>query len=80
MINPFAAFKDWLEEEVLDTEAMSIAIKGINDLIEKEEKCKQKLEIEEADLKKVESGGSSFKTLFKRKGIRKKNDESIHCI
>ena len=67
MINPFAAFKDWLEEEVLDTEAMSIAIKGINDLIEKEEKCKQKLEIEEADLKKVESGGSSFKTLFKRK-------------
>ena len=46
---------------------MSIAIKGINDLIEKEEKCKQKLEIEEADLKKVESGGSSFKTLFKRK-------------
>jgi hypothetical protein len=67
MINPFTAFKDWLEEEVLDAEAMSLAIKGINDFIEKEEKCRQKLEQTETDLKKVESGGSSLKTLFKKK-------------
>ena len=67
MINPYTAFKDWLEEEVLDAEAMSIAIKGINDLIEKEEKYKQKLESIESDLKKLEGGGSSLKTLFKKK-------------
>ncbi len=67
MINPFTAFKDWLEEEVLDAEAMSLAIKGINDFIEKEDKCRQKLEQTETDLKKVESGGSSLKTLFKKK-------------
>ena len=67
MINPFTAFKDWLEEEVLDTEAMILAIKGINDLIEKQEKIEQKLTASEAELKKVESGGSSLKTLFKKK-------------
>ena len=67
MINPFTAFKDWLEEEVLDAEAMSIAIKGINDIIEKDDKCRQKLYNLEQDIKKVESGGSSLKTLFKKK-------------
>ena len=67
MINPYTAFKDWLEEEVLDAEAMIIAIKGINDLIEKEEKLRTKLESVEADLKKIEGGGSSIKTLFKKK-------------
>ena len=35
MINPFTAFKDCLEEEILEVEAMSLAIKGINDLIER---------------------------------------------
>lgn len=67
MINPFTAFKDWLEEEVLDAEAMSLAIKGINDFIEKEDKFKQKLETSEADLRKIEAGQSSLKTLFKKK-------------
>ncbi len=67
MINPYTAFKDWLEEEVLDAEAMSIAIKGINELMEKEDKYKQKLESIEAELKKLEGGGSSLKTLFKKK-------------
>ena len=81
MINPFTAFKDWLEEEVLDAEAMSLAIKGINDFIEKEEKCRQKLETTETEIKKVESGGSSLKTLFKRKdsviaGMIKEKEET----
>ena len=81
MINPFTAFKDWLEEEVLDAEAMSLAIKGINDFIEKEEKCRQKLETTETEIKKVESGGSSLKTLFKRKdsviaGMLKEKEET----
>ena len=67
MINPYTAFRDWLEEEVLDAEAMTIAIKGINELIEKEEKYRQRLESIEADLKKLEGGGSSLKTLFKKK-------------
>ena len=64
LINPFTAFKDWLEEEVLDAEAISLAIKGINEFIEKDDKCRQKLEALETELKKVESGGSSLKTLF----------------
>ena len=68
MINPYTAFKEWLEEEVLDAEAMSIAIKGINELIEKEDKYRQKLESIETELKKLEGGGSSLKTLFKKKG------------
>ena len=67
MINPYTAFRDWLEEEVLDAEAMSIAIKGINDLIEKEDKCRQRLESIEAEIKKLEGGGSTLKTLFKKK-------------
>ena len=67
MINPYTAFRDWLEEEVLDAEAMTIAIKGINELIEKEEKYRQRLESIETDLKKLEGGGSSLKTLFKKK-------------
>ena len=67
MINPYTAFKDWLEEEYLDTEAMTIAIKGIFELMEKEDKIRQKLESIEADLKKIEGGGSSLKTLFKKK-------------
>ena len=67
MINPFTAFKDWLEEEILDAEGMLIAIKGINEFIEKEGKLRQKLETNETDLKRVESGGSSIKTFFQRK-------------
>ena len=67
MINPYTAFRDWLEEEVLDAEAMSLAIKGINDLIEKEDKCRQRLESIEAEIKKLEGGGSTLKTLFKKK-------------
>ena len=67
MINPYTAFKEWLEEEILDAEAMSIAIKGINELIEKEDKYRQKLESIESELKKLEGGGSSLKTLFKKK-------------
>ena len=67
MINPFTSLKDWLEEEILDAEAMLLAIKGINDLVEKEEKFNQKLTTIENELKKVESGGSSIKTLFKKK-------------
>ena len=68
MINPYTAFKDWLEEEVLDAEAMSIAIKGINELIEKEDKCKQKLDSIESELKKLGAGRRpSIQTLFKKK-------------
>ena len=85
MINPFGAFKDWLEEEVLDAEAMSIAIKGINDLIEKDDKCRQKLYNLEQDIKKVESGGSSLKTLFKKKdnviaNLIKEKEETTHKL
>ena len=77
MINPYTAFKEWLEEEILDTEAMSIAIKGINEFMEKEEKYRQKLETVETDLKRLEEGGSSIKTLFKKKEdvIAKKQKE-----
>ena len=46
---------------------MSIAIKGINELMEKEDKYRQKLESIESELKKIEGGGTSLKTLFKKK-------------
>ena len=77
MINPYTAFKEWLEEEILDAEAMSIAIKGINEFMEKEDKYRQKLETVETDLKRLEEGGSSIKTLFKKKEdvIAKKQKE-----
>jgi hypothetical protein len=66
MINPFIIFKDWLEEELLDIEAMEIAIKQIYQLMDNQDKLKEKLnQIEE----NIKSGGqgSIFKTLFKKK-------------
>ena len=81
MINYFIILKDWLEEEILDTEAMFLATEMIDGIMEKEDKTSQKLETIEAEFKKVESGGSSFKTLFKKKvnviaEITKEKDET----
>ena len=68
MINPFVAFTNWLEEEELDVEAMQIAIKQINQLLEDEEKLKEKLIGLEEDIKKGQSGQVNFfKGLFKKK-------------
>ena len=68
MINPFVAFTNWLEEEELDVEAMQIAIKQINQLLEDEDKLKEKLIGLEEDIKKGQSGQVSFfKGLFKKK-------------
>ena len=68
MINPFVAFTNWLEEEELDVEAMQIAIRQINQLLEDEEKLKEKLIGLEEDIKKGQSGQVSFfKGLFKKK-------------
>ena len=68
MINPFIAFKDWLEEETLDVEAMLIAIKQIYQLLDNEEKLKEKLNQLEEELKAGQSGQVSFfKGLFKKK-------------
>ena len=66
MINPFIAFKDWIEEEILDVEAMELAIKQIMQLIETEDKLKEKLNQIEEDIK---NGGkvNIFKGLFKKK-------------
>ena len=70
MINPFSAFQNWLEEELLDVEAMLVAIKQIYSLIEKEEQLKDKLNNLEEDIKKGQSGQVSFiKGLFKKKKI-----------
>ena len=68
MINPFIAFKNWLEEEALDVEAMQVAIKQINQLLEDESKLKDKLDVLENDIKKGQSGQVNFlKGLFKKK-------------
>ena len=70
MINPFIAFKHWLEEEELDVEAMLIAIRQINQLLEEEEKLKEKLISLEEEIKKGQAGQVSFfKGLFKKKKI-----------
>ncbi len=52
IINPFLAFKNWLEEDTLDVEAMHIAIKQIIQLLEVEDKLKEKLIGLEEDIKK----------------------------
>ena len=68
MINPFVAFKNWLEEEQLDVEAMQIAIKQINQLIENEGKLKEKLTGLEENIKKGQAGQVNFfKSIFKKK-------------
>ena len=68
MINPFIAFKNWLEEEALDVEAMQIAIRQINQLLEDEDKLKEKLATLEEDIKKGQAGQVNFfKGLFKKK-------------
>ena len=68
MINPFIAFKNWLEEETLDVEAMQIAIRQINQLLEDEDKLKEKLATLEEDIKKGQAGQVNFfKGLFKKK-------------
>lgn len=68
LINPFVAFRDWFQEETLDVEAMQIALKQINQLIETEEKLRNKLNDLEEDLKKGQQGTVNiFKTIFKKK-------------
>ena len=68
MINPFIAFKNWLEEETLDVEAMQLAIRQINQLLEDEDKLKEKLATLEEDIKKGQAGQVNFfKGLFKKK-------------
>ena len=68
MINPFLALRDWLQEEILDVEAMEIAIKQLHQLIESKEKLKAKLSELEDDLKKGQQGQVNFfKTIFKKK-------------
>lgn len=85
MINPFTAFKNWLEEETLDVEAMIIAIKQINELINNEEKLRQKLDSIESDLQKLEAGKKNLKDFFKKKddviaGKQKEKDETTEKV
>ena len=68
MINPFSAFQNWLEEDALDVEAMLIAIKQFYQLLDTEQKLKDKLNLIEEDIKKGQAGQVSFiKGLFKKK-------------
>ena len=68
MINPFVAFRDWLQEEILDVEAMKEALKQIRNLLETESKLKDKLDTLEEDLKKGQQGQVNiFKSIFKKK-------------
>ena len=68
MINPFSAFQNWLEEDALDVEAMLIAIKQFYQLLDIEQKLKDKLNLIEEDIKKGQAGQVSFiKGLFKKK-------------
>ena len=68
MVNPFMAFKDWIQEETLDVEAMQYALKQINQLLETEEKLKSKLKDLQESLDKGQQGVvNMFKSLFKKK-------------
>jgi hypothetical protein len=68
LVNPFLAFRDWLQEEALDVEAMLVAIKGLYTLLEQENKLKTKLAELEEDVKKGQQGQVNiFKSIFKKK-------------
>ena len=68
MVNPFVALRDWLQEEVLDVEAMQLAIEQFYGLLKQEEKLKAKLVELEEDVKKGQQGQVNiFKTIFKKK-------------
>ena len=68
MVNPFVAFRDWLQEETLDVEAMQLALKQLNQLLETEEKLKAKNIDLGQDLQKAEQGQVNiFKSIFKKK-------------
>ena len=70
MINPFLALRDWLQEDILDVEAMQVAIKQIYNLIETKDKLKTKLNDLEQNLTKGQQGQINMfkiKTLFKKK-------------
>ena len=70
MINPFVALRDWLQEEILEVEAMQLAIKKIHNLLETEEKLKSKLNKLEEEMKKGEQGQFNFiKSILKNKEI-----------
>ena len=68
LVNPYVSFRDWLQEEVLDVEAMLVAIKGISNLLEQENKLKAKLAELEEQVKKGQQGQFNiFKSIFKKK-------------
>lgn len=68
MINPFVALRDWLQEEILEVEAMQLAIKKIHNLLKTEEKLKSKLNKLEEEMKKGEQGQFNFiKSILKNK-------------
>jgi hypothetical protein len=70
MINPFLALRDWLQEDILDVEAMQLAIKQLNNLIETKGKLQNKLRDLEQNLTKGQQGQLNIfkiKTLFKKK-------------
>ena len=68
LINPYLSFRDWLQEEILDVEAMLLAIKGIGNLLEQENKLKTKLSELEDQVKKGQQGQVNiFKSIFKKK-------------
>ena len=66
MINPFVAFRDWLQEEILDVEAMKEALRQIKVLIETELKLSDKLKDLQQDIQKGQSS-NIFKSIFKKK-------------
>jgi hypothetical protein len=74
MINPYSVFKDWLDEDILDCEAMIEAIKRINQMIETVEKLKRHRDSLDLDIKQLESGQSGFlksiKSIFKKKEVQ----------
>jgi len=70
MINPFLALRDWLQEDILDVEAMQIAIKQLNTLCETKVKLQTKLRDLDQNLTKGQQGQLNIfkiKTLFKKK-------------
>lgn len=63
--NPYIRFKYWVKEEIIDLHALLEAIGHKNSLESRKSKLENKIKASNAELEKLNSGKTTFKTLFK---------------
>jgi hypothetical protein len=63
--NPYIRFKYWVKEEIIDLHALLEAIGHKNSLESRKSKLENKIKASNSELEKLNSGKTTFKTLFK---------------